>query len=198
MARTERDWIAWVEFGIAVLEVSLTVFITWMIWREVEFGRRQDEVLSREPSIVLNTMAYSSSQKTVRRNGVSHVEIVNNVDALLLNDGTTALQDGKLDLFLGPQLPDVKISCQPHSIGCRATDGRKFELPGLTFELGTMGVGERFTAEYSISYDRSDVPFSLEGNIRGANIARPRSFNIAIDEFSGAGSTLGVNPPNRK
>jgi hypothetical protein len=186
MAREERDWIDWTEFCFGFIEVCLTVFITWMIWKEVGFGKHQEEIVSRAPKMSLSTDTVSVGivPLDIRERPI---ELTDDEAVAINNNGTAALQNGTLVIYA--DATDAKIPCPPNTPACKAHYEPTSPIKGIDLDLGRIGVRGASHLKFQVSYMSSHKPFKLHFMVGGDNMTPEDIGTIPIDP------TLPPPPP---
>jgi hypothetical protein len=175
----KRDFIDWVEFGIAILEVLLTITITILIVYELFYARHQDELASRAPQITLSQNSFSI-QVVPPDIKERPMELVTPEVGLIYNGGHAALVNGSVTAFTDQQ--DVKIACTDNATGCRTHFEPGYAFPGVDFDLGTLAVHRGAQIKFTVVHMSNHKPFKVRLSVSGDNIEPYKVTDLPFDQ----------------
>ena len=173
-----RDRIEWVEFGVSILEVALTVTITILIVYELFYAKHQDELASRAPAISFSQNSFSIQVVPLDINEHPR-ELVGPEEGLIYNGGKAALLNGSVVAFTDQQ--DVKISCADGKTPCKQHMEPGYVFPGVDFDFGTLAVHRGVPIKFSVTYMSNHKPFKVRLSVSGDNIEDSKVADLTID-----------------
>jgi hypothetical protein len=184
----QRDCIEWVEFGIGLLEVALTITITILIVYEFFYAKHEDELASRAPEIRFSQNTFSV--QVVPREIIQHpMELVTPEIGIVFNQGHAALINGSVVAFTDQQ--DVKITCTEQTTVCKTHFEPGYVLPGVDFDLGTLAVRRGAQIKFTVAYMSNHKPFKVRLSVSGDNIELYKITDLPFD------STMSPPPPEK-